>query len=117
MTARAMAKRILDCVKERPGATFVELVGACGKEALGNEELSLGGDGENVILWQGVSRLFSDALGMAKPNLEIGYDHGLMCYGFDGKFLNLPLVDPTATSFPTEARWLPAIFTWRRRKS
>ena len=121
MTAQEMADKIVECVRECTGRTFIELVAYCGKEAEGDCSLALnvekweGLEGrDNVILWSNISKTFQESFNLAKPFL---HPHTMpqfgifMCYGFDGQGLKLPLANPRMRKPPKKTCWLPVTFS------
>lgn len=124
MTEQQMAKKIVECVKQRPGATFIEIIAACGPDATDTDDhVMTMGEGGNIILWRGTSDLFVKAFALAKPNLEPCVQPQqlvLMNYLFDGTSIPAPLLDEEylqehGTDIQEE-RWLPMVFNWRKAK-
>lgn len=106
-----MEQAIVDCVRFSPGATFREIVDACGAEAQGDQELLLQ---ENVVLWIDVSVAFCDAFRNVKDRLEPSTgESAMMCYLYDGATLELPVISDQTTELPTGLSWLPLIFSLR----
>jgi hypothetical protein len=121
MTAQEMAEEIVECVRSRPDATFVEIVNDCGAEAQGDLSLLLtvkqwdGKAGQdNAVLWANVSDLFCDAFSLAGPRLQscISPQNMVwMCYAMDGAALKMPLVSLNTKKPPLVPSWLPTTFT------
>ena len=119
MTTEDMAQRILKFIREMPGATFVELVEACGDEAKGIQKIHLG-DRPNSILWINVSDKFCAAFNLVKPQIDARESSSLV-YAMDGGLLTIPLptkreckqLMKSGGDFPEE-RWLPVALTLKK---
>jgi hypothetical protein len=116
MTVEEMAATILETVRERPGATFVEIIDECGPDAHGELALCFG-NRPNLILWVGVSQLFADGYQAARDMLEM-HPTSVWVYLMDGSALTLPVVTNAQAKrvlksnkdFKKET-WLPVTFT------
>lgn len=112
MNADQMSQQIIDCVRSRPGATFVEILQACGEEARGRHQLTMG---ETIVLWDGVSALFTDAFNIVKNKLEPrSGEQAVLCYLCDGAALSLPVINHRAKKPPKKVGWLPLTFSLKR---
>ena len=110
MTREEMAAQILELVEKWQPTTFHELVKKLGKEAKG-EQMATMPNRPNLVLWDGVSDLFIDALNILHDKLFIVSTSELI-YMMDGGVLNLPIWSklnhkkphwvPTAISIRTE---------------
>jgi hypothetical protein len=116
MTTEEMSGIIIETVKKRPQATFVEIVNACGDEARGDRFLCFS-NRPNLIYWADISEMFIDALEKVKHFFTI-HPSSLMVYLMDGGGLTLPIA--TAREINEAAKsgndlkkqvWVPVVLT------
>jgi len=113
MEIKEMADVILKTVRDDHGATFVELVNACGDEARGDGSLHFG-ERPNSILWAGTSDKFCEAFNLVKEKLDI-QSTSYLSYAWSGSLLRIPI--PTDEECHEahfsgdfkEERWLPTV--------
>jgi hypothetical protein len=104
MTNQEMSERIVSIVAERDHVSFVELIDACGPDAIGDLQLELK---PNLVLWVGVSPIFEEAFHLALKRIR-PYPDTPMVYFMDGRALNLPIAK-SIRAFK-QPRWLPVTF-------
>lgn len=91
-TVEEMADAIEAYVRRTDWVTFVELLRHI-PSAKGNLSLHLSG---NLVLWDGVSDLFADAMALLKDQRRIfPWPTTYLTYLIDGGMLNLPIVKRT----------------------
>jgi hypothetical protein len=106
MNAIEMADKITDLVLRKRNVTFIELVNEIGEEAIG--ESSIANEELKVVFWDGISKIFYDALQLAmQDKVESGPCHYLV-YFFDGTALQLPIAKRLRAY--KNWHWLPTIF-------
>jgi hypothetical protein len=111
MTEETMAERILEIIRQRGGATFVELIDELGSEARGDGVLPLP-KAPNIILWAGVSDKFTAALNLVKDRL-VPEPCNQLVYLFDGDVLDLPPFEYKYVGTDTEC-WVPVQLVLRK---
>jgi hypothetical protein len=104
MTAEEMRDRIIARVfTDRNRASISDLVESCGPEAKGNLTLEFQ---DNLVLWCGVSDLFSEAFKLALAQIDIAVLPRILIFT-EPKRLALPIaIHVRAYRTP---RWLPVV--------
>lgn len=101
--------RIVDFVSHSPGATFVELV-QLDPEFKGHYEMLLGEELGEIVLWEGMSEGFVDALNLGLNTMVLTMKPAsVFSYLHDGAMLTLPLVKSENYKYKTR-HWLPVVF-------
>ncbi len=108
MTAEEMSARLVAEVAKRKGASFVDLMKAAGPEAKGDLTLERR---QNLVLWDGVSPLFADALDIALNQIEYRPTIPLV-YHADGGLLSLAIAQKDRPY--KRPRWFPVAFYPRK---
>jgi hypothetical protein len=115
MEIKEMADLILKTLRDESGATFLELVNACGDEARGNGSLHFE-ERPNSILWAGTSDKFCEAFNLVKEKLDIR-STSYLSYAWSGSLLRIPVPtdqechDAHFCGDFKEERWLPTVLT------
>jgi hypothetical protein len=116
MTVEEMAQRILQTIKDRPATTLVEIVNACGAEALGEFMLTFPGF-ENAVLWTGVSEKFGQAWNLIRQQTTCSPSHW-MVYMMDGGMLDLPIMKNNIRSLKfKKPTWCPVVLSLKKTKA
>ena len=108
MTPQEMSAHLIAAVAKYEGSSFVDLVKAAGPEGEGALTLERK---ENLVLWSGVSQMFSDALDLALEKIEYRPTQPLV-YHVDGQRLGLPLAKYDRPY--KRPRWLPVAFYMKK---
>lgn len=109
MTTQEMANKILEAVQGYgPGASFVDIVNVCGKEAQGDRVMTFP-TRDNTVLWDGVSEMFIDAFNLVKSQMAIAPSTVLL-YAMDGTILDLPIAHRPGKTDYKKPHWYPVTF-------
>lgn len=102
-----MKEKILEVVKEFPGASFVELQREIGKETKGDYQT--GSQKHNVMFWNGMSKEFTDAIRelLLEKKLKVDVTPP-MTYFLDGRVPNLPVAKRNKSY--KKLHWIPQVF-------
>lgn len=109
MTVQEMTEQIVSVVTELDTASFVELLEACGPEAIGDLTLT---PRRNLLLWRGVSGAFCEALTAAGTRV-LPVPTEPLVYLVDGGFLCLPVAKQLRHY--SSPHWLPVVFRTRAK--
>ena len=106
MTEEQMADRIVEFVRDRPAASFPEIMAAVGPEAKGEFEWSIA---PNTILWVGLSEKIIKAFQMVKDRVR-PHPSGALVYLMDGAALTLPIAKSLTKQGYKKPHWFPVVF-------
>jgi len=110
MTPQEMSEKIVQCVREKGGTSFVELMRAVGPEAEGDISMEAP-PGYNIVWWSGMSETFVDALELARSYIE-PTPTSVLVYAIDGGMLGLPIVKQARRY--KKPHWVPMVFNLRK---
>jgi hypothetical protein len=109
MTADEMSGRIVEAVASQPETSFVELLDAIGDEARGALCMVYPPLSSNLVLWNGVSDLFIEAMRLAASRKKIvSRPCPWLVYFADGAMSKLPVA--TQLRRYRKPHWFPVAF-------